>query len=132
MANGIANKLRTDPLRKPIVKLLQLCAKYDYQGDKLNIDNRISLQAAEKGSALILCINNNPFVRIHLSAVREITSLFVNGFTLGIIDLNGWQFATSDKTVTNRKYVKGVADTIEYNLPRIEQMLKDSSGKRWK
>lgn len=132
MANGIANKLRTDPLRKPIVKLLQLCAKYDYQGDKLNIDNRISLQESEKGSALILCINNNPFVRIHLSAAREIISSFVNGFTLGLIDMNGWQFATPDKTVTNRKYVKGVADAIEHNLPRIEQMLKDSSRNRWK
>lgn len=132
MANGIANKWRTDPLRKPIVKLLQLCVKYDYQGDKLDIDNRILLQELENGSGLVLCINDNPFFRMCGGTTREVVSWFVNGFTLGVIDVNGWQFATSDKTVTNRKYVKGVADAIERNLPRIEQMLKDSSEKRWK
>lgn len=132
MANGIANKWRTDPLRKPLVKLLELCAKYDYQGDKLSIDNRISLRALENGSGLVLCINGNPYFRMCGGATREVLSWLVNGFTLGVIDVNGWQFATSDKTVTNREYVKGVADAIERNLPQIEQMLKASSGKRWK
>lgn len=134
MANGIANQWRIDPLCSPLKKLLKLCVKYDYQGDTLNIDNRISLRVSEEGSALILCINNNPFLQLSLNggAARAIISDLINGFTLGIVDLSAIQFATTDRTVTNRKFVKGVADAIERNLPSIEQMMKKAAGNRWR
>ena len=132
MSNGIANKWKLDPLGKPLQKLIKLCIKYDFQGEKINIDNRISLKASEDNSALILCVNDNPFVRLGLSLTRALLSDIVNGFTFGMIDLANLRFATTDRTVTNRKFVKSVADTIERNLPSIEQKMKASAGNRWR
>lgn len=132
MSNGISNKWKLDPLRKPVNKLINLWAKYDYQDEKVNVDNRISLMFSEKDSALFLCINNNPFVRIKGGVVRALLSDIINGFTFGIIDLANMQFVTTDKTVTNRKFVKSVADAIERNLPSVEQRMKASAGNRWK